>query len=68
MIRKPLDHQRPSQVLRPPDLMPRSVHTEASIGVAIGPSHGSDADTLRRADGAIYSAKKRRIGTAVAVS
>jgi EAL domain-containing protein (putative c-di-GMP-specific phosphodiesterase class I) len=34
--------------------------------VAIGPAHGEDADTLlRRADVAMYSAKGRRIGSAV---
>jgi diguanylate cyclase len=43
-----------------------SIHTDASIGVAIGPAQGLDPDTLlRHADVAMYSAKERRIGVAV---
>ena len=43
-----------------------SVHSDASIGVAIGPAHGEDAATLlRHADIAMYSAKGLRVGAAV---
>ena len=43
-----------------------SIHSDASIGVAIGPAHGEDANTLlRHADVAMYSAKGRRVGAAV---
>jgi diguanylate cyclase (GGDEF)-like protein len=43
-----------------------TVHTDSSVGVAIGPHHGTDAETLlRRADVAMYTAKERRVGAAV---
>src|SRR6202011_2877180 len=40
-----------------------SVQTRASIGVALFPDHGADADTLiQRADVAMYLAKDNQIG------
>ena len=42
------------------------VHSDASVGIAIGPDHGEDADTLlRHADVAMYLAKELRAGAAV---
>ncbi len=39
------------------------VRVEGSVGVALGPCDGADADTLlRRADVAMYTAKDRRVG------
>jgi diguanylate cyclase (GGDEF)-like protein len=40
------------------------LHTRASIGIALAPEHGDDAQTLvRRADVAMYAAKASRITT-----
>ena len=43
-----------------------SVETEASIGIALYPEHGADAETLlQRADVAMYVAKSERTGLAL---
>jgi diguanylate cyclase (GGDEF)-like protein len=43
-----------------------SLHVEASIGIALGPDHGTDADTLlQHADIAMYEAKRDHLGWAV---
>jgi diguanylate cyclase len=43
-----------------------TVDVDASIGVAVCPSHGVDVDVLlRRADVAMYQAKEERVGVAV---
>ncbi|WP_088281697.1 bifunctional diguanylate cyclase/phosphodiesterase [Kineosporia sp. A_224] len=45
------------------------VHVSASVGVALAGEHGDDAATvLRRADLAMYEAKRRRTGTALYTS
>jgi len=45
------------------------LHPTTSIGIALYPAHGTDADTiLRRADAAMYAAKRGRSGPAVYVS
>src|SRR4029453_9565822 len=42
-----------------------SLNVEASIGIALSPDHGADAETLiRRADVALYAAKQSRGGHA----
>ena len=51
---------------RPFDLDGAGVEVGGSIGVAVYPDHGADADTLlRRADVAMYLAKETRSGVAV---
>jgi diguanylate cyclase (GGDEF)-like protein len=43
-----------------------SLNVEASIGIALSPDHGADAETLiRRADVALYAAKQNRGGHAI---
>jgi diguanylate cyclase (GGDEF)-like protein len=43
-----------------------SLQVEASIGIALGPDHGSDADTLlQHADIAMYESKRDHLGWAV---
>jgi diguanylate cyclase (GGDEF)-like protein/PAS domain S-box-containing protein len=42
------------------------IHIRVSIGVAVSPQHGRDAETLlRRADMAMYQAKRSELGVAV---
>jgi predicted signal transduction protein with EAL and GGDEF domain len=42
------------------------VQIEASVGIALFPEHGRDAaDVLRRADAAMYQAKRSRSGHAL---
>lgn len=55
------------QALDPPFMIEgHSVHSGASIGVALAPDHGSDAGTLLRcADVAMYAAKRAHGGFAV---
>ena len=44
----------------------QSIAMEASIGIAVAPQHGQDADTLlRRADVAMYQAKRHGTGVAM---
>jgi diguanylate cyclase (GGDEF)-like protein len=44
----------------------RQVHAEASVGVAVYPEHGDDADALiQHADVAMYEAKRARTGAEV---
>jgi diguanylate cyclase (GGDEF)-like protein len=44
----------------------REVHVEGSVGVAVHPEHGTDADTLlQHADVAMYAAKQSRGGAAL---
>ncbi|MCA1644699.1 MAG: EAL domain-containing protein [Chloroflexi bacterium] len=44
----------------------QSIAMEASIGIAVAPQHGEDADSLlRRADVAMYQAKRRGTGVAI---
>src|SRR6478752_5420274 len=51
------------QIAEPIDVDGVVMRTEASIGIAIGPYHGRDVDTmLRRADIAMYVAKGGRTG------
>jgi diguanylate cyclase (GGDEF)-like protein len=51
---------------RPYAVADLTVHSDASIGIAIGPSHGDDPDTLlRHADIAMYLAKDQRTGGAL---
>jgi diguanylate cyclase (GGDEF)-like protein len=51
------------QISEPIDVEGVVMRTEASIGIAIGPDHGRDVDTmLRRADIAMYVAKGGRTG------
>ncbi|GAC1506736.1 MAG: hypothetical protein NVS2B16_00830 [Chloroflexota bacterium] len=51
---------------RPFVLEGKSAHVAGSIGIAVFPEHGSDASLLmRRADDAMYAAKRRRLGYAV---
>ena len=51
---------------RPIQLGPLSLNARASIGVAVAPMHGDDAQTLlRRADVAMYAAKSGRTGLRV---
>jgi diguanylate cyclase (GGDEF)-like protein len=56
--------QRLRQVLREPATVGLlTVETEASVGIALSPSHGTDVDTLlRRADVAMYQAKSNGLG------
>ena len=43
-----------------------SIHSDASVGIALSPQHGDDADTLiQHADVAMYLAKHGRAGTVV---
>jgi diguanylate cyclase (GGDEF)-like protein len=50
---------------QPFDLSGLQLEIEASIGIALSPEHGSDADTLlRRADVAMYVAKRGNTGLA----
>jgi diguanylate cyclase (GGDEF)-like protein len=50
----------------PIDLEQVSLRIEGSVGVAVGPDHGTDAETLlRRADVAMYAAKESHGGTEV---
>jgi diguanylate cyclase (GGDEF)-like protein len=55
------------EALRAPlDLEGHLVSAEASIGIALCPGHGLDAETLfRRADVAMYAAKTARMGACV---
>jgi diguanylate cyclase (GGDEF)-like protein len=47
-------------------LGPLTLHARASIGVALAPSHGTDAQSLvRHADVAMYAAKQRHAGIQV---
>ena len=59
--------QKILESLTPPFMLENiPIAVEASIGVALYPDHGSDAETLfRRADVAMYQAKKSGIGHAV---
>ena len=59
--------QKILESLTPPFMLENiPIVVEASIGVALYPDHGSDAETLfRRADVAMYQAKKSGIGHAV---
>ena len=59
--------QKILESLTPPFMLENiPIVVEASIGVALYPDHGSDAETLfRRADVAMYQAKKSGIGYAV---
>jgi diguanylate cyclase (GGDEF)-like protein len=51
---------------RPVRLGPLSLNARASIGIAVAPVHGDDAQTLlRRADVAMYAAKTGRTGVRV---
>jgi diguanylate cyclase (GGDEF)-like protein/PAS domain S-box-containing protein len=51
---------------RPFTIADRSINTSASIGIAVHPDHGQDAQTLlRHADVAMYIAKRARRGYAV---
>jgi diguanylate cyclase (GGDEF)-like protein/PAS domain S-box-containing protein len=44
----------------------QSIEVDASIGIAVAPAHGQNADTLLRcADGAMYHAKRSGIGVAM---
>ena len=53
------------QLERPFVVESQSLDVGASIGIAIFPDHGDDADTLlRRADIAMYAAKRSRVGYA----
>ncbi len=42
----------------------RSFHVSASVGIAKAPAHGDMTDLFRRADAAMYRAKRNRSGTA----
>jgi len=51
---------------RPQEFRGRRIETAASVGIAMFPEHGEDAETLlRHADAAMYVAKRRRSGFAV---
>jgi diguanylate cyclase (GGDEF)-like protein len=51
---------------RPLTLGPLTLHVRASIGVALAPAHGADAQSLvRHADVAMYAAKQHRSGVEV---
>ena len=55
-----------STLQKPSTVGDLSIHTDASIGIAMGPQHGKDTDTLiQHADVAMYLAKEARAGTAV---
>lgn len=55
-----------AQLRRPLELSRSRISLDASLGVALHPAHGSDADTLlRRADIALYDAKSAHSGTAL---
>ena len=44
----------------------QAIAVDASIGIAVAPEHGQDADTLlRRADAAVHQAKRSGMGVAV---
>jgi diguanylate cyclase (GGDEF)-like protein len=50
----------------PFDLSGLTINTQASIGIALSPDHGTTADRLmQRADMAMYAAKKTKTGCAV---
>lgn len=50
----------------PLDLVSTRINLDASVGMALYPEHGADAETLlRRADIALYDAKQSRQGVAV---
>lgn len=54
------------QLRRPLDLPTTRINLDASLGLALHPEHGTDAQTLlRRADIALYDAKEARAGVAV---
>jgi diguanylate cyclase (GGDEF)-like protein len=59
-----------SRLLREPLRLPSTmINLEASVGIAVFPVHGDEAQTLlRRADIAMYEAKKERAGVAVYAS
>src|SRR4029078_12491763 len=53
-------------LLKPFELEGQSIAVDASIGIAIAPEHGQDADTLLRcADGAMRQAKESGTGPAL---
>mgnify|MGYP005748629141 CR=1 FL=1 len=55
-----------AQLRRPLDLPSTRINLDASLGLALHPEHGDDAQTLlRRADIALYEAKENRSGLAV---
>ena len=54
------------QLRKPLDLPSTRINLDASLGLALHPEHGNDAQTLlRRADIALYDAKENRSGVAV---
>ena len=55
-----------SHLRRPLDLPRTRINLDASIGLALFPDHGADAETLlRRADIALYDAKADHLGVAM---
>ncbi|WP_246387522.1 putative bifunctional diguanylate cyclase/phosphodiesterase [Chiayiivirga flava] len=55
-----------AQLRRPLELPDTRIHLDASLGVALHPQHGADAQTLlRRADIALYEGKQQRSGVAL---
>jgi diguanylate cyclase (GGDEF)-like protein len=54
-------------IKKPIDLDGEPAHVGASIGVAVFPEHGDDTEgLLQQADGAMYTAKRGRLGVCIA--